>query len=559
MKNFDRYSRFVPWLTVLLLSAVLAGCGGGGGDGRDPILGVSAVQNTLVNVTRPMVLITVPATTTPGPTLAVPTNSAITAIFTKDMAPATINAASFTVTCAAPCISPAGSVGYAPASRTAVFTPVAVLASGATYTATITTAATDLTGNALAGNQAPLPAASNYVWTFTTAAPVPPANVAVASTNPIAAAAGVCPSATVNATFSVPSGLRMDPLTVNSTTFIVTGPGPAFTPVVASSVALDAATGRIATFTPTSVLTTGTTYTATVKGGPTGVKDLAIPANTMLADFTWNFTVGPASGACLAPIALGTTVTFGVFGGSAGTTNQGILTIVNADIGTTAASTLVTGFHDATPGCTYTETPLNVGVVNGKIYTAPPPPTVACPTEGTGTAAPPTGTFGIATIARADALAAYNAMVALPPGANPGGNLSGLTLAPGVYTAPAGSFLIQDGLPGPAGDLTLDGQGNANATWVFQMATTLTVGGPGASFPRSVKLINGAQAKNVFWQVGSFATINAAGGGTFLGTIISNAGASVSTPGNVTIATINGRLMSLGASVTIVNTVINLP
>ena len=240
-------------------------------------------------------------------------------------------------------------------------------------------------------------------------------------------------------------------------------------------------------------------------------------------------------------------------------TNQGLLTVINGDIGTTAVSTAVTGFHDAGPGCIYTETPLNVGFVNGKIYTAPPPPTVACPTEGTGTAAPPAGTFGIATVARADALAAYNALVALPPGANPGANLSGLTLAPGTYTAPAGSFLIQDGLPGPAGDLTLDGQGNANAVWVFQMATTLTVGGPGAAFPRSVNLINGAQAKNVFWQVGSFATINAAGGGTMVGTIISQAGASFSTAGNVRPVTLNGRVLSLGASVTLVNTFINVP
>src|ERR1019366_6928681 len=104
-------------------------------------------------------------------------------------------------------------------------------------------------------------------------------------------------------------------------------------------------------------------------------------------------------------------------------------------------------------------------------------------------------------------------------------------------TAPAGSFLIQDGLPGPAGDLTLDGQGNANAVWVFQMATTLTVGGPGAAFPRSVNLINGAQAKNVFWQVGTFATINAGGGGTMVGTIISQAGAVFSTAGNVSVLT----------------------
>ena len=91
------------------------------------------------------------------------------------------------------------------------------------------------------------------------------------------------------------------------------------------------------------------------------------------------------------------------------------------------------------------------------------------------------------------------------------------------------------------------------------MATTLTVGGPGAAFPQSVTLVNGAQAKNVFWQVGSAATINAGGGGTMVGTIIAQSGIAFSTAGNVTILTLNGRALSLGASVTMVNTVINVP
>ena len=501
----------------------------------------------LADTTRPRVALTVPATTSPGPTAGVPANTAITAVFTEDMAPATIGATSFTVTCAAPCVAPAGTVSYVVGNRTAVFTPAAALAAGTTYTATITTGATDLAGNALAGNQAPLPAASNYVWTFSTVAAVPPANVSVLSTNPAAGAVGVCTNATINATFNVPSGLRIDPATVNSAVFTVTGPG--LTPIVAGSVVLDSGPGRIATFTPLATLTASVTYTATIRGGAGGAKDLAIPANTMVSDFTWTFTVA----SCVtpppppAPIPLGSASTFGTFGGSAGMTNQGLLTVINGDIGTTAVSTAVTGFRHAGPGCIYTVTPLNNGFVNGKIYTAPPPPTVACPTDGTA------ATFAIATQARADALTAYNALVALPPGANPGGNLAGLTLAPGTYTAPAGSFMIQ------GGNLTLDAQGNANAVWVFQMATTLTVGGPGAAFPQSVILANGAQAKNVFWQVGSAATINAGGGGTMVGTIISQAGSDISTAGNVTIVTLNGRALSLGASVTLVNTVINVP
>lgn len=259
-------------------------------------------------------------------------------------------------------------------------------------------------------------------------------------------------------------------------------------------------------------------------------------------------TGAPPANALAAANALGSASRFGTFGGSAGMTNQGVNTVINGDIGTTAVSTAVTGFHDAGPGCTYTETGANVGTVNGLIYTAAPPPTPGCPSEGTAT------TFAIATQARADALAAYNGLAAMPGGSDPGaGNLANLTLAPGTYTAAGGSFMIQ------GGDLTLDAQGDANAMWVFQMATTLTAGGPGAAFPSSVILANGALAKNVYWQVGSAATINAGGGGTMAGTIISQSGAEISTPGNAAIVTINGRVLSLGASVTMVNTVINVP
>ena len=499
------------------------------------------------DVTRPRVTLTVPATTAPGPTTGVPINSAMTATFTEAMAPATIGDTSFTVTCAAPCVSPTGTVSYQIGSNTAVFTPAAPLTVGATYTATITTAATDLAGNALAGNQAALPAASNYVWTFTASAAVTSTNVTVKSTNPTAAETGVCPNAAVNATFAVPAGLRMDPSTINAATFTVTGPSPALTAVTAASVSLDAATGTIATFTPQSALTNGGTYTATIIGGTNGVKDLGVPADDMLSDFTWRFTAGPATGSCIAPVSLGSAARFGDFGGTAGMTNTGTLTVINGDIGTIAtSSSSITGFND-TAGDIYTQTPANIGTVNGTIYT--------CTNSTTGpTSGGPNAAYcAIATQARLDAQTAYLALAGMPPGANPGGNLAGLTLAPGVYTAPAGSFMMQ------GGNLTLDAGGNANAVWVFQMATTLTVGGPGAAAPQSVILSGGAQAKNVFWQVGAAATINAGGGGTMVGTIISQAGAAFSTAGNVAVVTLNGRALSLGASVTVVDTVINVP
>jgi hypothetical protein len=506
------------------------------------------------DTTRPRVTTTAPVTTSPGPTPGVTANTGVTAIFSESMAPASISATSFTLTCTA-CVTlaPPGTVSYSAGAQAAVFVPTSPLEVGVTYTATITTGATDLAKNALEGNQPPQPdGSSSYVWTFVVALPILAGNITVASTSPLDVTTGVCPNASISATFTAPAaGLRIDPTTLNAATFLVTGPGPTFTAVSNSSISLDATTGLVATFTPRGPLQPNLTYTNTIKSGPAGVLDLAALPDTLQSDFVWNFTTG-GLGACVLPVTLGSAATFGTFGGSAGTTSSGLLTVVNGDIGTTAASTLVTGFHDTSPGCIYTETPLNVGFVNGLIYTAAPPPTVACPTEGTAT------TFAVALQARADALAAYNALVALPGGPDPGaGNLANLTLAPGVYTAALGSFMIQ------GGDLTLDAQGNANAVWVFQMASTLTVGGPGAAFPQSVILTGGAQAKNVFWQVGSAATINAAGGGTtnatMVGTIISQQGADFSTAGNTSILILNGRVLSLNASVTLVDTVINVP
>ena len=89
------------------------------------------------------------------------------------------------------------------------------------------------------------------------------------------------------------------------------------------------------------------------------------------------------------------------------------------------------------------------------------------------------------------------------------------------------------------------------------MGTSLTVGN--TVTPSSVVLSNGAQAKNVFWQVGSAATINGIGGGTMVGTIIASAGVTFSTAGVATLTTLNGRALGLNASVTMVNTAINVP
>ena len=473
------------------------------------------------DITAPTVISTNPAC---GATL-VALNSKVTVTFSEPMDSATINGTTFTL--AGPGATPvAGVVAYAAASNSLVFTPSSNLAANTLFTFTVTTGARDLAGN---------PLAASFVCSFTTgpvADIIPPV---VTLTNPTCGAVGVAVNQSFSATFSE----ALDPSTVNTTTFTLTGPGG--TPV-AGTVTYNAVT-MIATFTPTASLAANTTFTATIT---TGVRDLA--GNPLAANFVCSFTT--AAVLVPSPVPLGTASTFGAFGGSAGITNQGILTVINGDIGTTGASTLITGFHDSGPGCIYTETPLNIGFVNGKIYTAPPPPTVLCPTEGTA------ATLAIATQALADANIAYLATspANLPPTVPAqGGELGGLTLPPGIYQSAPGTFAIT------AGDLTLDAQGNANAVWVFQMGTSLTVGVAGPAGARSVKLINGAQAKNVFWHVGSAATINGAGGGVMVGTIIAPAGITFSTAGVVTITTLNGRALSLVASVTMVNTVINVP
>ena len=477
--------------------------------------------------TTDMTAPTVTSTNPASAATAVALNQKVAATFSKVMDSSTITTTTFTLNQGTTAVL--GTVSYA--GTTATFTPTANLAASTLYTATITTGAKDLAGNALA---------SSFVWTFTTGTTTNISAPTVTLTVPADKATSVGTNQTINATFST----GMDPTTINTVTFTLAGPG---TTNVIGVVTYDAAS-NIATFTPSSNLAANALFTATVT---TGAADLA--GNALASNFVWTFTTG-ATTTGPGPVNLGSAGTFAGAGGAAGATNQGTLTVINGDIGTTGASTTVTGFHDTTvpyiqfsAGCIYTETTLNVGTVNGTIYTAPPPPTtLTCPNEGTA------ATFAIATQALADAQTAFNTLKGMPGGPDPGsGQLGGLTLAAGVYTSASGSFMIT------GSDLTLDAKGDANAVWVFQMASTLTVGAPGA--PRSVILINGAQAKNVYWQVGSAATINGAGGGTMVGTIIASAGITFSTAGNVAITTLNGRALGLNASVTMVNTVINVP
>jgi hypothetical protein len=342
----------------------------------------------------------------------------------------------------------------------------------------------------------------------------------------------------------------MDPTTITNLTFLVGG-------VTAPVVSYDPLT-RIATLQPASDLAASTTYNATVSNQ---VMDLS--GNAMAASYLWSFTTGTA----LAPgaVPLNSAAPFGNFSAAtAGMTNTGIHTVINGDIGTQATTTgNITGFHNEPASSytygviapphnvydVYTETLLNNGQVNGNIYTC----TVSTtgPTSGAINAA----ACAIANAAALDTLNAYNALspAQMPGGlAAPGGrNLGGQTLFPGIYISATGFDIT-------GGDLTLDGNGDANAVFVFQMpSSALTIGD--LAVPRNVLLQNGAQAKNIFWYVGSAATINPSGGGTVEGTIIAQAGISFSTAGTPPVTTLNGRAMVLTGSVTMVNTIINVP
>jgi type VI secretion system secreted protein VgrG len=140
--------------------------------------------------------------------------------------------------------------------------------------------------------------------------------------------------------------------------------------------------------------------------------------------------------------------------------------------------------------------------------------------------------------AQSDLTIAYNDAAGRPSSAA-AGVFANETLLPGVYTAVTGLALD--------GALTLDGQGNANSVFIFQAGSTLTT-----ASGSSVVLTNGAQACNIFWQVGSSATLGT--GTSFKGNIMALTSISVTSG-----ATIEGRALARNGSVTLDNNVFVRP
>lgn len=452
------------------------------------------------DTTAPTVIATIHANGATG----VPINAKVGATFSEPIGIASLSGTNFSFIESISGKLVAGVPSYSGVNFT--FIPLSALTMNTGYTARLKGGATgikDLAGNAMV---------NDYVWSWTTSAVADTTAPTIILLNPANGATNVPVASSVNATFDE----AMDPLTMSTANFSVAG----ITGLVGYN-----AISKIMTYTPSADLAPGTTYTATVD---TGVQDLA--GNAMAANKVWSFTTA----AVVVPppsVNLGVASAYGIFGGTAGMTNTGNSSVAG-NIGTTATSTSsITGFHDTLPlpSDAYTDPGL-IGTVNGTIFT--------CTTSTTGrtAAAVNAASCATATAGLAAASTAYGAMAGLPSSATVAGDLAGLTLAPGVYTSLS--------TLGVNGNLTLDAQGNSGAVWVFQVASALT------SSSGSITLAGGAQAGNVYWQVGSSATFS---NSSVVGTIIAQQGLTFSG------TTLQGRALSLVASVTLSSSNITAP
>lgn len=200
------------------------------------------------------------------------------------------------------------------------------------------------------------------------------------------------------------------------------------------------------------------------------------------------------SGSALAAstVNLGTSAGFAVLGGST-ITNTGS-TVINGDLGL-SPGTSVTGFPP--------------GMITGTKHV----------------------TDGSAAQAQTDLITAYNATAGQTVTMTVSGDLGGRTLTAGVYNSSSSLGLT--------GTLTLDGGGNPDAVFIFQIGSALTT----ASGSR-INFINGAQACNVFWQVASSATLGT--NSTFAGSLLVLSSVTVTTG-----ASVNGRVLARNGAVTL--------
>src|SRR5580658_1764102 len=201
------------------------------------------------------------------------------------------------------------------------------------------------------------------------------------------------------------------------------------------------------------------------------------------------------------PVSLGTADTFGVLAAT-GITNTGA-TVVNGDIG-------------SYPTATITGTP---PVLTGTNH----------------------GNDAVSQQAQSDLTTAYLAAQSDGGATTITGGVfaDGTTLTPGVYNSGASIEV--------AGALTLDGGGDPNAVFVFQASSTLLT-----DAASTINLINGANACNIYWQVGSSATLNTTT--NFAGNILALTSISLDTG-----VVVNGRVLAQNGAVTLDDNTITTP
>ncbi|TPW11791.1 MAG: hypothetical protein FD129_1591, partial [bacterium] len=262
---------------------------------------------------------------------------------------------------------------------------------------------------------------------------------------PVDAATDVALDRQVRAFFADP----MDPATISTSTFTLAGPGAA---VVTGTVTYDAV-NFIAIFSPSGSLAATSVYTPTIT---TGAKNQA--GDSLASEVTWSFTTGSTSSAPgQARVDLGAAFNFAVLAGS---------TITNT------GSTAVKGDLGLSPGGSFTGFP--PGSVLGTIHLAD----------------------SEAELAKAALTTAYNETALRTAGRIVvSADLGGQVLTPGLYWSEFTLALT-------SGDLTLDAEGDSAAVFVLQMGTTFSV-----ATGRKVVLSGGAKASNVFWLVGTSATL----------------------------------------------------